>query len=623
MIVDSADIEVRFQEGRAAEQAGDLEKAARLYEEVLSGEPLHAKSLHRLGLLSLAQGRVDQAVERFEAALRGDPGFAEAADGLGRALCVTRRYGDAADAFRRAIELRPDMAISYANLGQVLESSGEQDQAEVEYGRALELDATSLVAHRGLGLIHARRGQTREAVEHLRDALKSSPGEPVTLRALGEILLQEGLIHQARDCYERALESSPDDPDMLCEAAGVHRAAGDTDRAMEYYRRALAQRASHQDALAGLATLLAENGDAKSAVARLAPSINSGRAGPKLLATYATLLGSLGRRREGIVLLEGALQKTLEEKAASTLHFALADLLDRDGSYDLAFYHCRRGNNIVGAPYDRAEFDQQIARIVATQDAGALAELPQLAANDETPIFVVGLPRSGLGVLSAVLALNPAIRSLGASPRVEIGVQALWRHAGADWPVVPRGLSAEVCERVARRTIADRGEGERRAAYFLDATWRNFLYLGVIERLFPHARIVECVRDARDVAVSCYFRDFSSSRGMPFSHDLADVATVVNGYRKLMAHWRATLDRQIHRVEYESLIQQPTETCTGLAEYIGTPFEAEHFAAALSDRGDDERAWRLRAKSLRRYRHYREHLEAFVESLDSPPGEHP
>ena len=168
--------------------------------------------------------------------------------------------------------------------------------------------------------------------------------------------------------------------------------------------------------------------------------------------------------------------------------------------------------------------------------------------------------------------------------------------------------------RLAHETHAGAGEDGSNAVFRLDATWRNYLYVGILQRLFPNARFVECVRDARDIALSCYFRDVVEGSGLPFSYDLVSIAAVVNGYRSLMAHWRRSLPISIHTVEYEKLVLDPEDTCVSLARFLGVDdFEAP----------GDAQGRRLRAKSLRRYRHYREHLDAFVAALEAPPGELP
>ncbi|MFK8015293.1 MAG: tetratricopeptide repeat protein [Gammaproteobacteria bacterium] len=683
MLVDSSEVLAQFQRAHSAHVAGDLDTAVSIYESILAAHDDHAPSLHGLGNIMLRRGMVDRADDLIRAALRSDPlgvgynvslgnvraargqtnearqsylaelkvrpdfavahhqlgslaldsgqldaaighfqnalkfspQFAVAANNLGRALNNARRHDDAAEAFRHALRIDPGFAQAYSNLGHVCRLSGALPDAQKHFTQALELDPTLGGAQRGLAQIALAQDQSADAVTHLQAAIRLDPGDKRAMALLGATYFAQGMSDQANVTYAKAIDLAPDDPDLMTDAAAVCRVVGDDDQALLNYKSALKLRSTHQDALSGLALLMADQGDVKAAAARLAPSVNSGRAGPELLGTYAGILGRLGRRREGIALLEKALQQSQPPAVAMRLHYALAALLDGEGSYDLAFFHCRRANDERQSTFDPTAFEQHIDGIISAFGRTS-ATLPDSDWHEPTAVFVVGLPRSGVGIASRLLNAHPAIANVGASAQVEASILALWQQAGGQWPQSLAGLTAQDSTRAAFQSLTDRLPVQCDQAFFLDATWRNYLYLGVIARLFPGVRIVECVRDARDVARSCFFADFATSKGLPFSYDLGHIAAYVNNYRRLMAHWRATLNVSIHSLSYERLVLDAKTECRALADFLGVPFMAEQFGL---NPANDPSGWRLDAKALRRYRHYRTHLEPFVDALDAPP----
>ncbi|MFK7886069.1 MAG: tetratricopeptide repeat protein [Gammaproteobacteria bacterium] len=681
MLLDASKIDAEYQRGHAAHMAGDLDTAADIYERVLIQSPEHALTLHalgsihlrrgninraealirqaiaadplgvgfnnslgnvfvsqglfsearrayeselqlrpdfaiahnQLGSLALLQKRPDLAVTHFQTALKFAPQFAVAANNLGRALNNDGRHAEAAEAFRHALRVDGEFGDAHANLGHVLRVLGEHKTARHHFERALGIDERLGRAHRGLAQLDIATGNSAAALSALEKAVQIDAGDIHALGLLGAVLHAEGMLVRSAEVYEKALDLYPDDPDLLSDAAAVSRAAGNTDLARERYKAALSHRSTHQNALAGYALLMAADGDAKGAAARLAPSVNSGRAGPELLSTYADILGQLGRRREGIALLETALQKRQPADVARRLHFALAALLDGEGSYDLAFFHCRRANDERPTDFDPVAFNASIDEVVRNFSASQTA-LPASDWHEPAPVFVIGLPRSGVRVLSRLMAPHTQVMNLGNASSVENSLLRLWNEAGSVWPALAVGLTAQDASRAAHRAVSGRLPADCTQPYFMDANWRNFFYVGAIAQLFPGAKFIECTRDARDVARSCYFFNATAGKSMPFATDLRHIAAYVNGYRRLMDHWRHLPNVTIHRVPYEQLVVGADAQCRQISDYLQIPYAKSDYALDTSDTA----AWHLDAKALRRYRHYRSHLEAFTDALDAP-----
>lgn len=593
-------------------------EAEAAYRAELKVRPDFAVGHNQLGTLTLSLGRLDEAIASFQNALKFAPQFSVAANNLGRALNNARRHAEAAEAFRHALRIDDQYAEAHANLGHVLRVTSDADLARRHFNSALRLDKNLGLAHRGLAQLSLAANDVPAAVASLRDAVRVDPADATAYALLGALYFSEGMFEHANDAYDKAIDLRSNDADLLTDAAAVSRVVGHEDVALDRYKQALALRSTHQEALSGFAMLMADRGDAKSAAARLAASVNSDRAGPELLSTYAAILGRLGRRREGIAMLEKALQKSQPPAVSTRLHYALAALLDGEGSYDLAFFHCRRANDERRSTFDPAAFTGAIDDIIAAFKPDKLVVPPSEWLTPKA-VFVVGLPRSGVGVVSRLMQRHPQIEALGTSAKTETSIQSLWRDTDTTWPHAPAGLTVQDSTRVAHQCVTGRLPSPSDSTYFLESTWRNYLYLGVIARLFPGVRVIECTRDARDVARSCYFADFATSKGLPFSYELGHIAVYVNQYRRLMHHWRQMPALNIYRLSYEKLVLDTSAECRRLSEFLELDYTAEAFGLDVDSGAPD--GWHLDAKSLRRHRHYRTHLEAFVDALDAPPDD--
>ncbi len=98
----------------------------------------------------------------------------------------------------------------------------------------------------------------------------------------------------------------------------------------------------------------------------------------------------------------------------------------------------------------------------------------------------------------------------------------------------------------------------------------NYMYLGFLSVLFPRATFIHCRRDLRDIAVSCWMTDFRSIR---WANSAEHITTRFQQYQRLMEHWRQTLPKQIHDVDYEEMVDDLEGTSRRLIAACGLEWD--------------------------------------------------
>jgi hypothetical protein len=106
---------------------------------------------------------------------------------------------------------------------------------------------------------------------------------------------------------------------------------------------------------------------------------------------------------------------------------------------------------------------------------------------------------------------------------------------------------------------------------FIDKMPLNYLYCGIIRRALPNARIVHLTRHPLAVCHAMYKTLFKDV--YPFSYKLEELGRYYVAYRKLMAHWHATLPGAIHDLSYERLVSDPLREIRALFEFCGLEWE--------------------------------------------------
>ncbi|HTJ90249.1 MAG TPA: tetratricopeptide repeat protein [Acidocella sp.] len=133
-------LEAAFASALRHHQAGRFNEARALYREVAQKNPLHADSLHMLGMIEHHMGHFDTAIGLIKRAIDLNDRVAPYHFNLGRAFEEVRQLDEAAASYRQAVQLWPDNADIYANLGNVLGDLWRLEEAAICFRKALEIE---------------------------------------------------------------------------------------------------------------------------------------------------------------------------------------------------------------------------------------------------------------------------------------------------------------------------------------------------------------------------------------------------------------------------------------------------------------------------------------------------
>ncbi|BCT91052.1 hypothetical protein LYSHEL_00760 [Lysobacter helvus] len=245
-----------------------------------------------------------------------------------------------------------------------------------------------------------------------------------------------------------------------------------------------------------------------------------------------------------------------------------------------------------------------------------------------TPIFIVGLPRSGTTLLERILGGHARLRDAGELRDFVFQMRWMCDFAGGpnlDLALAKRAESITDWAQLGERYLAHTRWRARRpdgthAAYYTDKLPPNFLNLGYIARALPSAKIVHMVRDPMDTCFSNLKELFAAA--YPHSYDQLEMADYYKRYRQLMAHWTAQLPGRIHTVRYSELVSEPEGTTRELLDYIGLPWQTgltdiAKRAGTVATASAMQVREGIHAKTLGQWRRYEEQLAPMKERLGS------
>lgn len=430
-------------------------------------------------------------------------------------------------------------------------------------------------AHLLLANVASQQGRHRRVVEHAIAASVRMGPQPLRhvadvafrLIAAGEYFLAASLIRKIDPTRTPA-------PTMLAEFAQQLSLLEQHDDALRYLQAALTAGLSGDQAqylLGNFLKFLGRLDDAAQAYER-SLRINPGNPFSHLALAY---LGRAGDPARIARIRQALAASAADAPGICYLHYALFKELDGTDDSDGAWRALEAGFKAKRKTldYDAGAEWTIYQQVMAACGAGYCGD-PEDAGDRATPIFILGLPRTGTTLLERVLGGHRDVALCGELN--DFRMQYKWETDHYCTGFFDETAVARIGQvdpvRLGQRYLGHVGWRAPDARYFTDKNPGNFMMIGPILRSLPHARILHLRRNAMD---SCFsnLKELFGGDAHPYSYDLADLAGHYRNYSRLMSHWHAIAPGRILDVRYEDLVSEPEATARAVMAFCGLDYD--------------------------------------------------
>ncbi len=562
----------------------------------------------RTGNPALALDLADQALAR---AGSSPPATLHAIRGV--ILRALKRPAEAVAAYERALAAGAAPPTLHNNYGNALRAVGRHAEAEAQFRLALQGQPDYPEALHNLGLLLTDQRRYDEAAAHLRQALALRPDYVDARIQLGNVVGQLQGYRAAIQEYMIAYAKAPNHLALNLNIGTAYRHLADFETGRRYIERAHALAPDHPEVKLAMAAQARDSGDAAAAAAAVRGALATD---PRAASAYLQLASlpaphglNAAEARACTMLLDDA---RLDERDKARLLFALGQYNETLARPDAAFACFERANAIERrfVKFDLAQVRENAARTKAIFTPEFYAAHRGWGSPSARPIFIFGLPRSGTTLVEQILAAHPQVAAGG---ECVFSIAASERIANA-YGGYPEGLA-----RMDRAAVA------AEAARFLGALERidpsrprttdklpfNFRHLGMLATMFPRASFIHCLRDPRDIALSCYFIAFQNP--VTFSYDLADFGQHYLVYEELMDFHRRAAPVPMLDVHYENVARFPEQAAHAIVAHCGLEWDDRCLSFHKQERQvRTASAFQVRSavytRSIGRWRAYGRHL---------------
>ncbi len=396
----------------------------------------------------------------------------------------------------------------HCKLAMVYAQTARRDEADVQWQKALGVDPDSLEAQMNLADSHQAVGDIAEAGKLYRQVIAAHEHFYIAKYLLANVLKSQGKLDEASALYQKVMAQQPEYTQAHFSYSNIHKYADKSD-----------------------------------------PHIAS--------------------------MLELSRRSDLNSENRIHLDFALAKAFEDIGDHPQSFAYLKSGNDLRAREfnYDIGSDAALMESITQAFSREAMSGLDINPDRSDRPIFIVGMPRSGTSLVEKILASHSGVYGAGELDYMfALGTSQFLNEASNFQYQGLDTYAPSTFEKVGETYLERIKLLNSSAQHVTDKMPFNMMMVGLIRIALPNAKIIHCVRDARDTCLSIYKQNFTTGN-YRFAYDLKAVAQFHKLYARLMRHWHEVMPDTIYDVSYESLTQNPEDEIRDLLSACDLEFE--------------------------------------------------
>ena len=532
--------------------------------------------------------------------------------------------------YRAVVTADPECAEGWHLLGVIEMQKGSPSTAEPLLRKAVELDESMPKPHNNYALALVGMGRLNESEMHLRRAIELKENFVDAYFNLGNVLRDMGRPEDALENYERVLEINPGHEEALTNLGHIHQSAGDLANAEKRYRRAYELQPNHARVVWNLANVLEMRNKVEEAKELAVTLLEFDAKNPLSHIMAARLERRTGSAESAAERMRNVLESKMPASVRLNAVHEYGLALDRIEQAGRAFDAFKEVSNLK-AYLDKDRLPDVNAYPAEVQASTQYFTHERLAAwktetptpAEQAPIFMVGFPRSGTTLFEQILGAHPNLVTSGeASPLARV------ERRMAKEIAYPQGLDDLTDEDVRFwracfwDEVADQmgdTDGDKR---FVDKLPLNIVRLGLVNKLFPEAKIIVSLRDPRDVCLSCFMQLFELNAAMVHFLKPETTAKLYAAVMDLWLHYRDALSVSWIEYRYEDLVDDMEGVTRKVFAFMDVEWDDcvldyREFAPSQDIRTPSYRdvSSALYKRSIGRWTRYRDQLQPILPTL--------
>jgi len=439
----------------------------------------------------------------------------------GSLLISIKKNNEAIRILNQSIKINSDFPESYNNLGVANLNNGSYSNAISNFKKAIDINPSFEQAYYNLSNALSLSGDYFSALEVIEKLLLINNLNSHAYNLKADIFNQLGRGEDALSFHKKALEINNTSRNFYLVGMD-YLYLGNEDTALDYFKKSLSASVDCYCifAMCNHTDFLFNDDDVLK------------------ITNYFELL------------------KNIEDKIL--IGFSLAKIHEKKQNYTESFHYLKLANDLKNSQlnFNKNTFEQKLSDIKK-----CYLKLKNLKLNipcsDKKPIFIAGLPRSGTTLTEQIVTLAPDIYAGG---EINFLNKLLSELVDSESVTQEKVLSIRDCYFTYIEKIS-------KSKKFTDKTPTNFLYLGLINIIFPESSFISVKRNYFSVAFSLYQTLFDMN-AVDFSYNPENIHCYLSGYDSIISFWENCDQINSLILKYEALIDNHEHSKLELFKFL-------------------------------------------------------
>lgn len=484
------------------------------------------------------------------------------------------------------LKIKPDLVQAHFLVGLLGLESKERKTAFSAFQSVVHLDPDHAAAWAQLAKLYVTEGQMNDADKALKELMRIRADDPIVHDITGTVLSMMGEHTAAQGFFMRANQLTPKNPPFMQNLANNLVFFGDTEKSDQIFRDIVKLQSNSPQAHWAL------SGSSKakdtSHINELKELLQRPNQHPRAMAFYYYAMGKEYEDLEDWGRAFSAFSKGAASRRETVEY-------DEQAEIDMFDY--------IKSKYTREWLDNQGE-----------------GCSDDSPIFVLGQPRTGTTLIERVITSHSQVHSAGELQHFGLALRRLSRYSD------PRRFSKQLFEMTddlqpekignlyLQSTAKMRGDAPR----FVDKLPQNYLLIPFILAALPNAKIVHLVRDPMDACFASFKQLFADA--YLHSYEQEEMARHHARYLDLMNVWRERFPDRFFDIRYEDVASNLEDSAKSLLRYLRLPWEDQCLrfyeqSSAVSTASAVQVREPAHTRSIGRWRRYETELEPMRKAL--------
>tara|TARA_Y100000590_G_scaffold302684_1_gene341214 strand:+ start:2852 stop:4414 length:1563 start_codon:yes stop_codon:yes gene_type:complete len=432
------------------------------------------------------------------------------------------------------------------------------EKAEITANKLIKANPRIALLYNILGLILSDQNKIEEAIKCYEHGLKVNPEFAMIYNNLGSIYKSRSEYSKAEEYYKKAIQYQSNMPEPYNNLGNLYRSTNRYDECETSYKKAIENNPKFYWAFYNLGIHLTNMGNfdeaknAFNATIKINPKFYPAHRSLSRIKKYKT------KEDEHIKLLLKLYNEIKTNNGGNSvdLSFALGKAHEDIKSFEKSFEFYKEGNFLQRQIIKFSISDEKynFERIKNFFKVDLFNKLKNVGCMDKSPIFILGMPRSGTTLVEQIISSHNKVFGAG---EIEFLPKILNLNLGKNYM---ESLTSEIIN-LDDKNLKEMGNEyvnkikniSSNKSFITDKLPLNFLHIGFIKLMLPNSKIIHCKRNSKDNILSIFKNHFPYSK-ISYAYDLKEIVEYYNLYEDLMTHWNVVLPNQIFSICYEDLI---------------------------------------------------------------------